>query len=631
MIIKEAILDAYKKWKYILFGILSFIVPFTIYVLTLEKKLIGGDTTWYALQIPEMYIMVPTGYPTFSIFLKLFTYIPIGDLAFRLNLFSALFGGITILFLYLAINRLIKNEILSLSSSLIFAFLFPYWFVANRLEFDTLNSFFLALVLFSAFLYKEKRRRKILYLFFFSLGLSLTNHPITFFVVPAILLYVIIVDPRVFKSIKTIGMSILWFIIPLLSYFYLIIRSKQGYGQVTDLTKLFYYITGRNVAGEVHGGTFFDKPLNEVFMVIKDYLEIFYDNFGLALIVIAIIGLGYLIKKDWKLGICSILFIIFNLAVPPLYLPYANDNYIIDSMMVIAVLIGFGFLLILDGSLWLFKKATGRNKKTPGGFALRNLLITGILFFSLFFAVLQPVLYFEQQDRSEPPQVHKFWEQAFEIMEEGSALYMHSFAENVGVFLGKYEYKEKNIELIDSRSQDYSIENIEKVFESGRPIYFVGNANRFLLNTEFEKAGRAYYFSRNKEILQLYRVSSMFEVPEISYSLDQRNIEFGEKFSIEYIIKNVSAQPLQVTSLELDIPDNVSFVDIDKDGYIKQGPGMSRGMYMWVSDEYYIEAEGSINLIILLQGNTPGKGKIKFRITTHDAYIEADDIKIEIK
>ena len=117
----------YNRWKAIVFMVFAFSIPFVIYVLTLERKLIGGDTTWYALQIPEMTVMVPTGYPTFSILLKLFTFIPIGDLAYRLNLFSAFFGGLTILFLFLSINKLIKNEILSLSGSLIFAFLYPYW------------------------------------------------------------------------------------------------------------------------------------------------------------------------------------------------------------------------------------------------------------------------------------------------------------------------------------------------------------------------------------------------------------------------------------------------------------------------------------------------------------------------
>ena len=184
-----------NKIKFYIIAVLSFLIPFLIYLLTLERKLIGGDTTWYALQIPKMYVMVPTGYPTFSLLGKLFTFLPIGDLAFRLNLFSAVFGGLTILFLFLTVNRLVKNVFIGLASSLTFAFLNSFWHVANRFEFDTLNSFFIILVLYTAVLYTQLRKRKFLYLFSFSLGLSLTNHPIALFVVPAVLLYVLIHIP----------------------------------------------------------------------------------------------------------------------------------------------------------------------------------------------------------------------------------------------------------------------------------------------------------------------------------------------------------------------------------------------------------------------------------------------------
>ena len=140
-----------------------------------------------------MSLMVPTGYPTFSLLEKLFTFLPIGDLAYRLNLFSAVFGALTILFLFLSTNKLVKNGFVSFISSMIFAFIVPFWEVANRLEFDTLNSFFIILLLFSAILYNENKTRKYLYFFSFCLGLSLTNHPLTFFLAPAIVLYVIIV------------------------------------------------------------------------------------------------------------------------------------------------------------------------------------------------------------------------------------------------------------------------------------------------------------------------------------------------------------------------------------------------------------------------------------------------------
>ncbi|MFC2145237.1 DUF2723 domain-containing protein [Actinomycetota bacterium] len=621
----------YSKYKNIVFMILAFSIPFVIYVLTLERKLIGGDSTWYSLQIPEMSIMVPTGYPTFSMFLKLFTFIPIGDLAYRLNLFSAFFGGLTILFLFLTINRLIKNEVLSLSGSLIFAFLYPYWHVANRLEFDTLNSFFIALVFFSAVMYSGIKNRRFLYFFFFSLGLSLTNHPIAFFVVPAILLYVIIINPKIFKSIKAILISILYFILPLLSYFYLLIRSRQGYGNVTDLVKLFYYITGRNVTGKLHGGHFFDKPLDHILGVMGEYLWIIYDNFGPALILVALTGLGYLIKKNWKLGMCSILFIAFNIIVPPLYLPYTNDNYVLDSMMLVAIFVGFGFLFILNGSVWLFNKAVGKKKLLKVDMFLKYLLIAAVLVTSIAFPVFQSALYFKQHDRSEPQEIYKFWKQAYENMTIDSVIYVHAFAENVGTFVGKYEFGDKNIESINSRGPDYLMENVLRDFKDGKDVYFVGNLGLFKFQFNTEKIGRAYYFSRNKEILQLNRIVSIFETLKIYGDLDKNKKEFGEKFSIEFTIENSNPEPVQITSIELDLPDNVDFQDVNPEGYIDQGPGMSRGIYMWVSDDYYVGGDGNINIIINLRGTSPGKGVIKFSITTHDVFIEADEIEIEIE
>ena len=621
----------YSRCKNIIFMVLAFSIPFVIYVLTLERKLIGGDTTWYALQIPEMSIMVPTGYPTFSMFLKLFTFIPIGDLAYRLNLFSAVFGGLTILFLFLTINRLIKNEVLSISSSLAFAFLYPYWHIANRLEFDTLNSFFIALVLFSAVMYGGIKNRKFLYFFFFSLGLSFTNHPIAFFVVPAILLYVIIVNPKIFKSIKAVLISILYFILPLLSYFYLLIRSRQGYGFVTDLVKLFYYITGRNVTGALHGGHFFDKPLDHMLGVMGEYLWIIYDNFGPALIIVAFIGLGYLIKKNWKLGMCSILFIAFNIIVPPLYLPYSNDNYVLDSMMLVAIFMGFGFLFILNGSVWLFNKAAGKNKLLKVDIFLKYILITAVLLTSIAFPVFQSSLNFKQYDRSEPQEVYKFWKQAYENMTEDSVIYVHAFAENVGTFVGKYEFGDKNIESTNSRGSDYLMENVMKDFQDGKDVYFVGNLGLFKLQFNTEKIGRVFYFNRNKEFLQLSRAVSIFETLKIYGDLDKNKKEFGEKFSIEFTVENSNPEPVQVTSFELDLPDNIEFIDVDPEGYIGQGPGMSRGLYMWVGDDYYVDVDGKINLIINLRGNRPGKGVIRFRLTTHDIFIEAEGIEIEIE
>ena len=625
--IKKLILNK----KIVIFSVFSLIIPLVIYILTLEHKLVGGDTSWYAIQIPEMSLMVPTGYPTFSLLEKLITYLPIGDLAYRLNLFSAIFGALTILFLFLSINKLVKNEVISFISSMIFAFILPFWEVANRLEFDTLNSFFVILLIFSAIRYNENRTRKYFYYFFFCLGLSLTNHPLTFFMVPALLLYVIIVNPKIFKSVKAIFISILFFILPLLSYLYLPIRSLQGYGEVTSFQKFFYYVTGRAVTGKLHGGRFGGRSISVVFGLVKDYLNIIYDSYGIVLIIIAVIGLIFLVKKNIKFGVCSFLLIIFNFIVPPLYTGHALRNYLLGTMLIISFYIAYGFLLMLDVSNFLLNKLLGKKKKLKVGSFLKYFLIVVIFIFFAFYPFYFILNNYSVVDRSEPQEVYKFWDEAFYNMVDKSKVYVKVRSTNIGIFVNRYEYSEKGIEYVYHNSPEYTVENIIEALDKNIPVYFVGNSEALRLVFNTEQIGKTYYWDRYNETLQLFKVIEPIVNIEISYLSGSYTREFGEKFTVEYVIRNKNKESIKISSLELELPDNIEFIEIKPGGYINQGPGVSRGMYMWVSDSYIIGGEDKIDLIVELRGASPGKSLIKFRVTANEVYVDCDDIEMEIK
>lgn len=117
----------------------------------------------------------------------------------------------------------------------------------------------------------------------------------------------------------------------------------------------------------------------------------------------------------------------------------------------------------------------------------------------------------------------------------------------------------------------------------------------------------------------------------IEYIVDEYNKKINEEFTIEYIIKNSNKESIKITSLELELPDNIEFIEVSPDGYINQYPGISEGIYIWVSDSYIMEGEDEINLIVKLRGIRPEKSLIKFRATYHECYIDCDDIEIEIK
>ncbi|MBM3700371.1 MAG: DUF2723 domain-containing protein [Actinobacteria bacterium] len=632
----EKIKNFYNRYGTLIFAILSLLIPFIIYILTLERKLVGGDTTWYALYLPKMQVMVPTGYPTFSMLGKLFTFLPFGDIAYRLNLLSAVFGASTILLLFLAINKIIKNAFISFAAALTFAFSYTYWTIANRLEFDTINSFFIALILYSAFLYAEKKQRKHFYLFAAALGLSLTNHPITFFIMPAFLLYVILENPKMFKSAKAVLIGILFFLMPLSLYAWLPIRSMQGYGPVTSARGFLYYVTGRNVGGRVHGGSFQDKDFENFLKVSRDFFTAIYENFGIILLAIAFAGLIYLFIKKWKFALSSVVLIIFNIIIISLYLPFSPPNYSLNAMMIISIYLAFGFLLIFNLLMRVFEiskiNLPGSNLQPAAGLNKKLLLknLTALLLILLFMVspVFMAVKNYKRADYSKPLGIYVYWSKIFDHMQDNAVIYVSSSASNIGEFINTYERRDKNITFITNRDKKYNEENVRANIADGKKIYFVGIEKELIAVFNVKKID-GYYWERMDEYIVFYDFAGEKKELKIIPYFDIDKLGFGDKFEIEYKIINENDTDIEVSSLELELSQNISFAGVGSSGSINLEPSLSQGKYMWVKT-FPVMANSIINIILLLQAASPGKAEIDFSITSQDYYFKADLVELDI-
>ncbi len=618
--------NTWKKYNYTIFLLISFALPFVVYVINLERKLIGGDTSWFALQIPRMSIMVPTGYPTFSIFAKLFTLLPIGDLAYRLNLFSAFFGALTTLVLFIAVHRLVKNKAISISAVFCVAFVKVFFYYAIRLEFDTLNAFFIALVLLSMIAYSQERSRKYLYFFFACLGLSLTNHPIALFMAPAFLFYVIIIHPKIFKSIKAVTVSLLFLILPLLTYLYIPIRSLQGYGDITSLGAFLTYVTGGDF-----GATIGIYGTETALGVLIDYFKIIYYSYPAAVIVVACAGLFYLFKKDKFLAVSLFFAICFNFLIIMHFLPYANANYILNVLIMMSILIAMGFLLVKDMTFVLIKKIQTANKLHKGGRSFENIVM---IILSVFFLFLSSLLFFENYqvlDRSKPEQVYLFWDDAMTTMEQGAYLYANSPSANVGMFVADFEQKEKGITFIDTKHEDYSVDHIREMLSLGRPVYAMGNEVFLSGHFALEQVTDNYYWLWYGERLRLSKLSNKQDALMIDASVKGSSvIAVGELLEVQYRISNRTEQDLQITSLVLDVDESMMFVETSQEGDIRDMPGMAAGKYMWVRDDYIIKGSSDMHITIVLKPLHIGPSKISFAATALESYYHADDIMVDI-
>jgi hypothetical protein len=148
-------------------GWLVFLIATTVYILTLEPTGSFWDcgefiSTSYNLSIPH-----PPGAPLFLILGRIFSFFALGDtsqVAYWINMCSALSSSFTILFLFWTITMLAKKIITPIENgkyslaqivaimgsgvvgSLAFAFSDSFWFSSEEAEVYAMSSFFTAIV-----------------------------------------------------------------------------------------------------------------------------------------------------------------------------------------------------------------------------------------------------------------------------------------------------------------------------------------------------------------------------------------------------------------------------------------------------------------------------------------------------
>jgi hypothetical protein len=147
----------------------------------------GGDLIAAAktLGVPH-----PTGYPTYTLLARLFMLIPLGTLAFRVNLLSAVSAaaavGLVCLCAQLLLPRGRFRLPVSVSTGLVFAFSPLLWSQAVISEVYTLHALFAALLLYLLLRWRSGDGDNLLWFAGLVLGLGLGNHLTLVLMVPAV-------------------------------------------------------------------------------------------------------------------------------------------------------------------------------------------------------------------------------------------------------------------------------------------------------------------------------------------------------------------------------------------------------------------------------------------------------------
>ena len=132
------------------------------------------DSPMLQAEVPALGVGHPTGYPTYMLLTHLFTYLPLGDPAYSVNLASAVYGAAAVLVVYLAGLRLCGLAVAAAAGALAFGLSGAFWDQAVISEVYTLEALFVALVILVLVLIFLKRRNSDNYVVILCAGRSIS-------------------------------------------------------------------------------------------------------------------------------------------------------------------------------------------------------------------------------------------------------------------------------------------------------------------------------------------------------------------------------------------------------------------------------------------------------------------------
>lgn len=202
------------------------VAVFLVYLLTLAPTILGGDTGELAAVACSSGVAHPPGYPVFIILAKVFTFIPFGNVGWRINLLSALCDALAAVVLLLAVKKWTRNQWAGLVTAGLFAFSPLTWRYAVTAEVFALNNLIVAMLIYLAVCFAADQRMKHAFLFGLVFGLGLANHLTCIFYAVPLFIWMFVTAKAKLWSIRNLGMVAGCFFIGMLPYLYLPIADS---------------------------------------------------------------------------------------------------------------------------------------------------------------------------------------------------------------------------------------------------------------------------------------------------------------------------------------------------------------------------------------------------------------------
>lgn len=373
----------------------------TIYVLTLNPTIAPGDAGELITMAYAGGVLHPPGYPLYSLLAKIFTFIPFGSVAFRVNLLSAVLSAAASGLLFLFMSNWTKKSWIGLLSASLFSFSPLVWKYSVTAEVFSLNHLLIMTVFFFASRFENTKNPKDALWCNLFFGLCLSNHYTSVFLTLPIFLWTC---SRCNFNWKIMLVPILG----LTPYLYLLIAKQTTHswgdtrtfaGFLTHILRTEYGVF--QLGPNIIENTFFDS-------LVYFFKQMFTEMLGLG-ILLSIVGV--LISFKRKISLLQFMFagLLFYIFIFHLLARFTVQDEVYrevlsrfwqQPVLLLSVFAGFGAFYIND--------------------FLNHIKLNLFAGFGIILAMTQLGLNFKSSDQSKDTLFYEFGKNLIERIPSGS-------------------------------------------------------------------------------------------------------------------------------------------------------------------------------------------------------------------
>lgn len=381
-----------------IYAILTVVIPFALYMATLAPSVTFFDSGEFLTAATSLGSAHSPGYPLFLMYSKIFTWLPVGNIAFRINMGTAFSSSLACLGVYLLTVALLKRDQLlkdqlsfstfamksaAMAAAVAFAVSPRLWLQSNHDKPYPLLAFITAVIFYLLLKWRDRYEEGVeqpayVYACTFLAGMSLAIHQSVVLLLPAWIVLILMMDWRMLGRVRELVLATAFALFGFSVHMYLPVRAIKNpllnWGDAKNASQFLWHFLRKGYPEELHTRNFSLLIAQiKAFNVPREFTWV-----GAFLVIFALVCLWKRqrhIVVAYLVAVCTFLLYIAGYLNTMYDTIFLTEEFFTPLYLLTAVLVGVGLFNVLAYAV--------RNARLPERYDFRVYALVIILLFSL--------------------------------------------------------------------------------------------------------------------------------------------------------------------------------------------------------------------------------------------------------